>query len=122
MDNDTGNIMVTHHVSFDESITGKGEPMRSLHLQSEDKTGINRVVDTSPADLHLGKTGKNGIDDMISAALHQMMPVIDGVDDMISTALCTEINAALPLQFDDTLNLLLSDTILAMAEGERITS
>jgi hypothetical protein len=66
--------------------------------------------------------GYNGIDDMISAALHQMMPVIDGVDDMITTALCTEINAALPLQFDDALNLLLSDTVLAMAEGERIKS
>jgi hypothetical protein len=89
MDNATGNVLVTHHVSFDESITGKGEPMLSLQLQSMGKTENNRVVDTSPADLHLGKTGKNGIDDMISPALHQTMPEIDGVDDMISTTLCT---------------------------------
>jgi hypothetical protein len=90
--------------------------MHSLHPQSNGKTGINGVDIKTSANLHMGKTGKNGIDDMISAALYQTMPVIDGIDDMISATLCTKINATLPLQFDDALNLLLSVTVLVMAE------
>jgi hypothetical protein len=67
------------------------------------KIGKNSAEDTIPADLHLGKTGENVIDDMISATP------------------CTKINAALPLQYDDAFNLLLSDTILVMYKGESTT-
>jgi hypothetical protein len=85
------------------------------------KTGTNRAEDLIPAHLCLDKKGKNGIDDLISASLPHTMPVIDSIDDMISATQCTEINATLPLQYDDAINLHLLDTVLMMAEGENIT-